>query len=162
MKIIPAWCAWVFMVGFPLTNAFGGSRFVVSRPQQRHYSNYCGTGLQHPTAAAAAAAVQSEGDQRLTSIHSSSSSSGDYHQQPKPTVDNINHQQLVLREFAMPLQADPALYERRVRAECLRAGGETATVVRWHISRADEKAGQAHVEVRRPRWTGFASDYYGR
>eukprot|EP00903_Cladosiphon_okamuranus_P015339 g14169.t1 len=59
-----------------------------------------------------------------------------------PTAD-----QLVLREFAIPLQADPALYERTVRAECLREGGETATVVRWHISRADEETGQAHVEA---------------
>ncbi|CAB1101134.1 unnamed protein product [Ectocarpus sp. CCAP 1310/34] len=58
-----------------------------------------------------------------------------------------DHQELVLREFALPLQASPGSYERRVRAECLREGGETATVVRWHISHADEATGRAHVEA---------------
>lgn len=57
-------------------------------------------------------------------------------------------QELVLREFVLPLQADPASYERMVRAEGRRGGDETATVVRWHISRADEETGNAHVEVR--------------
>lgn len=59
-----------------------------------------------------------------------------------------DQQELVLREFTLPLQASPGSYERRVRAECLREGGETATVVRWHISHADEATGHAHVEVR--------------
>ena len=88
-------------------------------------------------------------------IHGSISNDDDdhhHHKQWKPvtTVDIDNHQ-LVLKEFAMPLQADPAFYEREVRAESLREGGKTATVVRWHISRADEETGQAHVEVRRLR-----------
>lgn len=57
-------------------------------------------------------------------------------------------QGLVLREFSMPLQPSPGAYERRVLSECLKDGGEEATVVRWHISSADEQAGQVRVEVR--------------
>ncbi|CAM9888935.1 unnamed protein product [Ectocarpus sp. 12 AP-2014] len=62
-------------------------------------------------------------------------------------VADYDQQELVLREFALPLQASPGSYERRVRAECLREGGETATVVRWHISHADEVTGRAHIEA---------------
>ncbi|CAM9295224.1 unnamed protein product, partial [Ectocarpus sp. 13 AM-2016] len=61
-------------------------------------------------------------------------------------VADYDQQELVLREFALPLQASPGSYERRVRAECLLEGGETATVVRWHISHADEATGRAHIE----------------
>lgn len=57
-------------------------------------------------------------------------------------------QELVLREFSMPLQSSPGAYERRVVRDCLKEGGEAATVVRWHISCADEQTGQARVEVR--------------
>lgn len=57
-------------------------------------------------------------------------------------------QELVLREFSMPLQSSPGAYERRVVRDCLKEGGEAATVVRWHISSADEQTGQARVEVR--------------
>lgn len=57
-------------------------------------------------------------------------------------------QELVLREFSMPLQSSPGAYERRVLSDCLKEGGEAATVVRWHISSADEETGQARVEVR--------------
>lgn len=63
-------------------------------------------------------------------------------------VAGYDQRELVLREFTMPLQGSPGSYERRVRAECLLEGGETATIVRWHISRADEATGHAHVEVR--------------
>lgn len=57
---------------------------------------------------------------------------------------------LVLREFSMPLleASSPGAYARKVSGECEREFGETATVVRWHISAADEEKGEAQVEVR--------------
>lgn len=112
--------------------------FLLSRPRRAHRGSTRGPQpIQQST---------TTGDRRLTIIHSNS---GDeqQQQQPIPTTD-IDNRQLVLREFDMPLQADPALYERKVRAECLREGGAAATVVRWHISRADQNTGRAHVEVR--------------
>lgn len=91
---------------------------------------------------------------------------GDQQQQQQST-SAVGHQdeeqELILREFSMDvavpaekkpvgtgrsLLSDPGVYERRVRAECLREGGETATVVRWHVSRVDEETGRGHVEVR--------------
>lgn len=58
-------------------------------------------------------------------------------------------EELVLREFSMPpTQGSPGAYARMVQSECFREGGETASVVRWHVSHADDKTGQARVEVR--------------
>lgn len=91
--------------------------------------------------------------QRLTAAASrtstSNTGSGNRHQ-PTPTMgaDNPHEQKLVLREFSVALEASPVAYERSVRAACLREGGEAASVVRWHISRADQETGQAHIEVR--------------
>lgn len=59
----------------------------------------------------------------------------------------IESQELVLREFCMPLQKSPGAYLSRVQLECLLEGGDTGKVVRWHVSNADEDRGEAHVEV---------------
>lgn len=97
-------------------------------------------------------------------IHSSSGDHHDHHHQQQSTSaeryaddrQEEQQQELVLREFSIPAAVldvttgallDPAVYERRVQAECLREGGETASVVRWHVSRVDEETGHAHVEV---------------
>lgn len=63
------------------------------------------------------------------------------------SIEGQQEQELVLREFSMALQSSPAAYERRVRSECLRSGGDSASVVRWHISYADAQSGRAHLEV---------------
>lgn len=59
----------------------------------------------------------------------------------------IEPQELVLREFCMPLQKSPGAYFSRVQLECLVEGGDTGKVVRWHVSDADEERGEAQVEV---------------
>ncbi|CAM9195462.1 unnamed protein product [Pylaiella littoralis] len=114
------------------------------------------------------------GEQRLDTIDTIHSSSvGGHHdhhhhqqqQQQEPAASATGfaasdqweeeQEELVLREFRIAVVSegttsphlDPAVYERRVRAECLREGGETATVVRWHVSRVDEETGHAHVEA---------------
>ncbi|CAM9422481.1 unnamed protein product, partial [Ascophyllum nodosum] len=56
-------------------------------------------------------------------------------------------EKLVLREFSMPLQDSPEAYERKVRWECLREDSAAASLVRWHVSKADEDTGRAHVEA---------------
>ncbi|CAM9509493.1 unnamed protein product, partial [Hapterophycus canaliculatus] len=86
--------------------------------------------------------------QRPTSTSGTSTTRNGDRRQPiwAMGADDFHDQKLVLREFSVALEASPVAYERTVRAACLREGDEAATVVRWHISRADQETGQAHVE----------------
>ncbi|CBN74842.1 expressed unknown protein [Ectocarpus siliculosus] len=137
---IVAWFVWLYTAADALiSTAPIGSSAGASRRGRIHRHLSAVTLLTLPRRSAAR---QEMGTRRLCaadSIHKSYSM--------MCGVADYDQQELVLREFALPLQASPGSYERRVRAECLREGGEAATVVRWHISHADEATGRAHVEA---------------
>lgn len=123
----------------------GASAFLTVVPRRLRLSTAAGTRNTPFAQKEQKSTPYYDSQQMASELRLSSRSDGDQSSSVGPIGEP---QELVLREFSMPLAAQPGAYERKVRQECLREGGETATVVRWHISHADNERGQAHIEVR--------------
>ncbi|CAM9347888.1 unnamed protein product [Ectocarpus fasciculatus] len=144
---IAAWFLWLYSAADALicsTEPIGSSRSgAARRPRRRRDRHLSASPLPLPLPRCSAAG------QAMATRWFCAADSSSHRSYPMMCggVAGYDQRELVLREFTMPLQGSPGSYERRVRSECLREGGETATVVRWHISRADEATGHAHVEA---------------
>lgn len=143
----------VLSTSFPGLEAFLSTgpriRLLLSVPQR---SVSCGSASNTPAAEQTYSQLRPSinvYDNTNTSTNANTDTDTDGRQASPISFVRQRPQELILREFSMPLQSSPGAYERRVVNDCLKQeGGEAATVVRWHISSADEQTGQARVEVR--------------